>query len=226
MWPFAAALAPDQIAELAAQYRQAKPFPHLILDDFFTEEALDTVAMTFGRPLGWHRYEHNKRGLMDVADQPVVAALMDNPVLGLLEYLTGVPILLSDPTMRGAGLHAIPAGGRLGIHVDFNRHPDRPLRRAVNTLLYLNKDWDPDWHGQLTLTDRVGCEVTLEPRWNRWVIFGYGEDTWHGHPEPLACPSERTRRSLALYYYTPMTPAEDADLTFHTTIYADRLPTP
>ena len=57
-------------------------------------------------------------------------------------------------------------------------------------------------------------------------IFGYSETAWHGHPVPLTCPPDRERRSLALYYYTPMTPAEDAALAFHTTIYADRPASP
>ena len=37
---------------------------------------------------------------------------------------------------------------------------------------------------------------------NRAVVFTTGADTWHGHPEPLRCPPDRARRSLAIYYYT------------------------
>ncbi len=216
----------DQLKDLAGTYRAAQPFPHLVLDDWFTETALELLADEYARTEGWHHYEHKKRGLMDVGDHPVVSQLLEPSVVSLLGALTGVHDLVIDPTLRGGGLHGIPAGGRLGIHVDFNRHPDRPLRRSVNMLLYLNKDWDDAWGGQLTLTDRAGTDLQITPRWNRWVIFGYSETAWHGHPEPLTCPPDRERRALALYYYTPMTPAEDADLTFHTTIYADRPPKP
>lgn len=212
-----------ELTDLAATYRAARPFPHLVLDNWFTEEALEALTATFDRAdAGWHYYEHQKRGLMSVIDHPVVSQLLTPLAVSMLGELADVSDLTIDPTLRGGGLHAIPAGGRLGIHVDFNRHPDRPLRRSVNTLLYLNKDWDDAWGGRLTLTDRAGIEKTLAPRWNRWVIFGYTETAWHGHPEPLTCPPDRERRSLALYYYTPMTPAEDAALAFHTTIYADR----
>lgn len=211
----------ELVDALAHDYRTAQPFPHLVLDDVFTEEALESLSATFDRPDGWHHYENAKRGLMGVADHPAVAPLLGDVAVDLLSNLTGVPDLVIDPTLRGGGLHGIPPGGKLGIHVDFNRHPDLPLRRAVNTLLYLNKDWQDDYGGKLTLTDRAGQSLEIEPRWNRWVIFGYSETAWHGHPEPLTCPPDRERRSLALYYYTPMTPAEDADLAFHTTIYAE-----
>jgi hypothetical protein len=42
----------------------------------------------------------------------------------------------------------------------------------------------------------------VAPIANRAVVFTTGEDTWHGHPEPLRCPLDRSRRSLAIYYYT------------------------
>jgi hypothetical protein len=57
------------------------------------------------------------------------------------------------------------------------------------------------------------------PSWNRWVIFQYGPESWHGHPEPLACPEGVERRALAIYYYRPLS---DPTLPFHTTQYADR----
>lgn len=207
-------------ASMVAAYAAARPFPHLVLDNWFGGVALESLHAAFAHTDGWHQYEDKKRGLMDIADHPLVAELMGEANVAMLRTLTGIPNLVSDPTMRGGGLHALPPGGRLGIHVDFNRHPDRPLRRAVNTLLYLNKDWDDTWGGRLIMTNRTGESVDFAPRWNRWVIFGYSETAWHGHPEPLTCPPDRERRSLALYYYTPMTEAEDKALKFHTTIYA------
>ncbi|RZM34276.1 MAG: hypothetical protein EOP67_17945 [Sphingomonas sp.] len=34
------------------------------------------------------------------------------------------------------------------------------------------------------------------------VIFNTDLDSYHGHPDPLACPVGRSRRSIATYYYT------------------------
>jgi hypothetical protein len=46
------------------------------------------------------------------------------------------------------------------------------------------------------------CEKTVSPILNRCVIFNTTDTSFHGHPEPLSCPPDRTRNSLAFYYYT------------------------
>jgi hypothetical protein len=46
------------------------------------------------------------------------------------------------------------------------------------------------------------CEQTIAPIGNRIVIFNTDADAFHGHPEPLRCPDGKSRRSLALYYFT------------------------
>src|SRR5207237_10761508 len=40
------------------------------------------------------------------------------------------------------------------------------------------------------------------PRLNRAVIFSTDEISLRGFPEPLRCPQNASRKSLALYYYT------------------------
>jgi hypothetical protein len=46
------------------------------------------------------------------------------------------------------------------------------------------------------------CERTVAPAGNRVLIFNTDADSFHGHPEPLTCPPEVARQSLALYYFT------------------------
>jgi hypothetical protein len=41
------------------------------------------------------------------------------------------------------------------------------------------------------------------------VIFSTTDFSYHGHPDPLTCPYEWTRKSLALYYYTNGRPSEE-----------------
>ncbi len=43
---------------------------------------------------------------------------------------------------------------------------------------------------------------SIAPIWNRLVIFTPSEISYHGHPNILKCPPDRSRKSLALYYYT------------------------
>lgn len=209
---------PLHVEHATDRYGRAQPFPHVVLDGWFDDAALADLEARYLEPDGWRQYAGRKRGLMTVADHPVVQSCQSGEVLELVRTISGQPVV-SDPTLRGGGLHVVKRGGRLGIHVDFNRHPKAPIRRAVNTILYLNRDWNPAWNGALTLTDRDTTTTTLAPLWNRWVIFEYSHHAWHGHPEPLECPEDRERRSLAIYYYLPMTPDQDRATEFHTTIY-------
>ena len=76
-------------------------------------------------------------------------------------------------------------------------------RRCINLLLYLNKDWQDDWHGNLDLwnADMSECIHSVSPQFNRCVIFSTVENSYHGHPFKLACPPEVNRKCLLLYYY-------------------------
>src|SRR5262249_51795879 len=123
--------------------------------------------------------------------------------LQFLERLSGVDALIPDPYFFGGGLHQIERGGFLKVHEDFSRHETLRIDRRFNAILYLNKDWDPAWGGALEFWDRdmTRAVQSVLPIFNRCVIFSTTPPSNHGHPDPLACPPDRTRRSLALFYY-------------------------
>jgi Rps23 Pro-64 3,4-dihydroxylase Tpa1-like proline 4-hydroxylase len=138
--------------------------------------------------------------------------------LRFLETLTGIEGLLPDPYFIGGGMHQIEPGGKLGVHIDFNRYPKFSLDRRLNLLLYLNKDWKEDYGGHFEMWDKPGkaCVKKVLPIFNRCVIFSTGEYSWHGHPVPLTCPPDRTRKSIALYYYSNGRPKEERGHTHGT----------
>lgn len=53
------------------------------------------------------------------------------------------------------------------------------------------------------------------------MIFSTTRFSYHGHPNPLTCPDNRTRKSLAFYYYTVDRPA-DEDYGAHGTLFLKR----
>ena len=118
--------------------------------------------------------------------------------------MTGIQSLIPDPSFQGGGLHQIVPGGKLGIHADFNKHSRFGLDRRLNLLLYLNKNWREEYGGHLELWDRdmTHCEAKVAPIFNRVMVFGTTDFTYHGHPDPLRCPEGMTRKSLALYYFS------------------------
>ena len=119
-------------------------------------------------------------------------------------------------------------GGFLKVHSDFNLHPQLNLNRRLNLLLYLNKDWKEEWGGHLELWDKdmKSCKVKISPNFNKLVIFNTTDYSFHGHPNPLACPEDVTRKSLALYYYTNGRPSNEINPALgesaQTTLYQKR----
>ena len=71
-----------------------------------------------------------------------------------LEELTGIKNLIADKTLYGGGLHQVERGGKLDIHADFNIHKKFKWHRRVNLILYLNKNWKPEYNGYLELWDK------------------------------------------------------------------------
>ena len=61
-----------------------------------------------------------------------------------------------------------------------------------------------EYGGQLELwdTDMKGCVRSVVPEANRCVIFNTTSFSNHGNPHPVNHPEGRTRKSIALYYYT------------------------
>lgn len=204
-------------------YRDAKPFPHTVIDDFYDPEKLDAVLKAWPSTSVMHHADRDtsiKRSLSTFSMLPdpaqdVIADLNGRKRLEWLEELTGIDSLIPDPYLMGGGLHHIPRGGFLGIHADFNWHPKLKAVRKINLLLYLNRDWAPEWGGELQLWDDEKCVRKVEPIFNRCVIFSTTSTSYHGHPEPLNCPEGSARKSIALYYYR----VEEQPRTVHSTIY-------
>jgi Rps23 Pro-64 3,4-dihydroxylase Tpa1-like proline 4-hydroxylase len=225
--------------QLSTQYHEAKPFPHIVIDKFLPETILDSVLDEFNKNKNWwydkvkwtEPYQVNKfYWPYDIEtannlpnDLPTISALvnyLNSPVmLKYLEELTGIDNLISDELLMGGGLHKITSGGKLAVHKDYNVHPMKKIYRRLNLLIYLNKDWKQEWEGNLELWDKdhTKLEVSVEPLFNRAVIFTISEDSLHGHPVPLNTPENVSRNSIALYYFTEVNPSDNE----HSVVFFD-----
>ena len=112
--------------------------------------------------------------------------------------------ILPDPHLSGGGLHEIKRGGVLKIHTDFSKHPFKNLDRRINVLIYLNKNWKKNYGGNLELWNKSmdKCIKKIAPNFNTMVIFSTNDFTNHGHPNPLKCPKNMSRKSVATYYFS------------------------
>lgn len=208
-------------------YQEAEPYPHIVLDDFLKEDLAKELLMEFPRVSDdWYDYDNpfEKKKALDKLDklpinfQFALMSLNSGAFVKFLESMTGIKGLISDPHLRGGGLHQIERDGFLGVHEDFNYHQDLKLYRRLNVLIYFNREPKKSYGGELELWDKdmKECVRQIEPSFNRMVCFNTPNAN-HGHPNPWRGPS--TRRSMALYYYS-VEPA-DSD-PHHSTMFKRR----
>jgi Rps23 Pro-64 3,4-dihydroxylase Tpa1-like proline 4-hydroxylase len=214
------------------EYLKATPFPHVVLDDFLPARITETVLSEFPSPeaVRWKKFDAEKEQKLASTHEEqfgdftrhLFGQFNGQVFVNFLEALTGIEGLVPDPHLVGGGLHQIEPGGFLEVHADFNKHDRLRLDRRLNVLLYLNKDWKEEYGGffELWNEDATRREQRVLPIFNRCVVFSTTDYSFHGHPDPLACPPGRTRKSLALYYYSNGRPASERSRA-HSTVFRD-----
>lgn len=212
----------------ADDYAAAEPFPHVVLHDLFDPDLLRIAASEFPAPETMESRFDNSRerkfaesrwDQFGDATDLILSTLNSQRFVEQLSRISGIDGLRADDSLLGGGMHQIPPGGLLGIHADFNRHDVLGYRR-MNVLIYLNEDWRDEWGGHLELWGDDGCHVRVAPTLGTVVAFSTSRSAMHGHPHPLACPSDRARRSLATYYYSSE-PADPGESPRSTLFYDD-----
>jgi len=204
-------------------YLTAKPFPNIALNNFFNNNFLNTILNEFPDLSKLQESQnYNVKNEIKLSNKnydkfpttikSFIDFLNSDTFLSFLQNITSIEEkLISDPQLEGGGLHEIKSGGVLKVHTDFNRHPTLDLDRRVNVLIYLNKNWKDSYGGSLELWNKnmSMCEKKISPTFNTMVIFSTTDFSNHGHPEPLNCPKDISRKSIALYYFSSGRPQDE-----------------
>ncbi len=233
-------LSPEVVASADAigeRFNTASPFRHVVIDNFFKPEFCEKLLADF--PPFEEKLARDENGNIGrKAVHQGVAHLGENyhqldelvksePFRQLVTRMTGIEELHYDPHYFGGGTHNNLDGQDLDPHVDFTHHPITGLHRRMNLIVYLNKEWKKEWGGNIELhkdpyvppeEDEI---VSVEPLFNRAVIFETNDISWHGFPR-IQLPADKkhlSRKSFALYYYTPTRPEK---IKPHSTIYVER----
>ncbi len=222
---------------LAESFRSAEPFRHVVIDGFFEATFVRQLLAQFPAfEQGEFRAEDGRPGAKSTFER--VRALGDGYTrlddlikgrgfLDLVGSITGIEGLLYDPWYLGGGTHENRQGAGLTPHIDFNFHPLERWRRRLNLIVYLNPEWQSEWGGTLDLyrdprSDQAPWR-SIVPAFNRCVIFETSEHSWHGF-DNVSLPESKaglSRKSIALYFYTPGVGA-DAGIDAHSTVYVHR----
>lgn len=231
-----------QVATFAARFRAARPYPHVVIDEFLNTDLLRRLQREFPKyDRAKARNEHGEIGrkalFSSVAQLGSAYAELDRLVqsprfLALLTGLTGVSSLLSDPEWTGAGAQIDLNGQDLDQHIAFNRHPRTQAHRRLDLIFYLNDEWHEEWGGCLELQANPRARaphneiVRILPRANRCVLLEISERSWNGFSR-IAMPPKQGhigRRSLSVFFYTKTRPTADAAPSHGTVYVAPALP--
>lgn len=198
------------VRDLRQQFKAAKPFPHLVVDDLLSlpPSAADNfpdISWPWWNEIG-DNYTLNKRFCFDITLIPepfrgIIRELNEPRFLKVLEQITGIKRLIPDPYLFGGGLHLSGPGGIQAAHTDYHYYRPLQIYRRINVIVYLNEDWSLQDGGCLSLYDAEGrAAETVVPGWGRAFIFRTDDQSVHGFPDPVA--EGKWRRSIALFYYT------------------------
>lgn len=228
-----------EISQFREQFKAADPFPHLVIDNFFTADFLARIESDFptknenydrfciedGGQIGTN-YANGDPDSFPPAFKQLDALVQDRVFLDFISRLTGINHLDYDPQYFGGGIRESRSGTFLPPHVDFNHHPATLTHRRMNLLFYFNQGWEEAWGGNLQVhkdpnifANNDSLVRSYMPINNRCLIFETSETSWHGF-DRLKLPEGKSRRAFTIYYYTKHRPNEDA-IKFHNTEYVE-----
>ncbi|MEM8639429.1 MAG: 2OG-Fe(II) oxygenase [Cyanobacteria bacterium P01_G01_bin.54] len=211
------------------QFQNAKPFRHLVMDNFLEPEVAEAAFQRFPamaqmdslKDMRQSKAQDPDLSKFDELYQRIVFEHLQSPrLLRFLEQVTGMGILLPDPQLYASGLAQGENGSFLNVHIDNSSHPVQPWYRRLNLLVYLNRNWTEAKGGHIELWSKdMSGAVAILPCFNRAVIFATDRTSWHGHRH-VNTPDGDTRKSINVYYFSEQSPTGKS--YYHVTSFRGR----
>jgi Rps23 Pro-64 3,4-dihydroxylase Tpa1-like proline 4-hydroxylase len=203
------------IKELKKQFKEAKPFEHIVINNFLEDTYAETLYKLFPQDYSmWHKYDNplevkstfDNIELLPEELKNYFYYLSSNEIINVISEITDIKMLEYDEYLHGAGLHSHTKYGRLNIHLDYEKHPFSGKERKINIILFISKNWNPEWNGanELWNKDVTKCISKTNVVFNSAIIFKTNDISWHGVPEKIMCPENIFRNSLAYYYVSQL----------------------
>ena len=189
------------------------PFPHSIIENFLPKSLVESAEIEFKKfkqisDSGNKLFQNTKKSYEKFSEMPesiqkIIKLFYSAEFIQILEKKFNLKNVEADWDLHGGGMHESFKGGYLKVHSDFLYRRKSKLKRVLNILLYLNSDWERKWGGSIELWDKdmQSLKRSVIPLINNAVIFRTDTISNHGFPDPIDCPENISRKSIALYYY-------------------------
>ena len=192
-----------------ADFPRADPFPHLVIDDLFDDQALRRAAEGFPAPDQMGE-RPGRKGVLELTDRdrvPVGLREVSDELLGerftsWLSFVTGVDDLVTDATGSWGALRQSGDGVEGKIHAPPTEHPTKPWYRALTLILHLSEGLGESNGGcfQLWGPDKAAPHRSIAPRFNRAVVFLTTPVAYHSVSRTHLAPGEARKVMQALYF--------------------------
>jgi hypothetical protein len=199
------------------EYSKDGPYDHCVIDNFFKPEIAKKLEYEFPNYDSdiWQKYNNaievkkmnNIWNYFPKTTYQVFNYLNSDKFISILEKkIFNKNKLYSDMGLNGGGWHIHKSGGKLNTHLDYSLHPKLGLQRKFNLIIFLNSNWHENWGGSLGMWGNKSSKKpgklikSITPKFNRAILFDTTQNSWHGLPDPIKCPKNEYRKSLAVYY--------------------------
>jgi len=199
-------------SKLKKEFDDAKPYRHLVLDNFLNEPVALEVNENFPgveelkthwKGLNENKMEGSDFGIFHPVFSTIKEKLTTPEFYKWITDVTGIEEVFITDDQMGSGIHQGTNGSFLDIHIDFNIHHIKNVHRRLNLLIYLEQNWKEEYGGSLEMwnADMTNCDKMVLPQFNRCVIFETSEISYHGYSK-ITLPEGVTRKSFFAYFYT------------------------
>ena len=196
-------------------YQSTLPFPYMKQDDFLDKEfasALQTEILNIPES-DWDRYDNpfeQKYTLRDKYNFPknlklLFEKLHSDEFIAELSNICGYKLILDD-TRNFWGVHKYDSGDKLDIHTDAGLHPINKLKKQITLGIYLSNNWKKEYGCELEIWKGDKNAIyekadSIEPCFNRLIIFTCNDYSWHGNPEPVTTELVDSKRIFVTISY-------------------------
>jgi|APSaa5957512535_1039671.scaffolds.fasta_scaffold02370_11 hypothetical protein len=182
--------------ETLSQFWNAKPFPHLCIDDFLESEYFKVLAEAAAdasiKPASTFETEIEKgKAIFSNENSPepiqdIVHILSHPEFVEQLRILTGIDSVKPLTEFNSEFIpfnyfHRMTDGGYLGSHVDHSSIGKNDVH-ILNCIFYISEEWDSSWGGHTVFFNKLGfkekARIMYKP--NRLVIFLHSSQSFHG----------------------------------------------
>lgn len=215
------------LANKRNNFLEAKPFPHLVLDDFFTSNFFHRLGASLNNAKisevkNFSSIFENEKTIFINQNIPVIQdiakTLSNKKWLDNLRELTSI-IDLNAPDINFGSLsnyHEMLHNGFLGSHVDHATHPKIKSKHVLNIIIYLSQNWHHEHGGNTLLFDLKGKKIIKKIKYvpNRAIIFLHSPYSFHG-VDKITKQTNEKRKSFYIDYYSDVSnPYKNLDLDF------------